>query len=75
MLLSPADIEEITGGLVRPAAQARELEHLGIPFARRRDGSLVVHRAAVDRVLCPDDGDTMAAAHEPQLRLLNASAT
>lgn len=47
MIVSAEDIAAITGK-VRIAAQARELEHLGIPFKRRRDGSLLVLRIHVE---------------------------
>lgn len=41
VILSPTALRELTGAR-RSDAQARELEHLGIPYRRRRDGSLVV---------------------------------
>jgi len=47
MLLTPAEIEELTHK-ERPSWQARELDHLGIPYRQRSDGSLVVLRAHVE---------------------------
>jgi len=41
MILTPDQLRELTH-FTRTDAQARELEHLGIPFKTRRDGSLVV---------------------------------
>lgn len=41
MILSPADLTTLTGKQ-RYSAQARELNHMTIPFRRRSDGSLVV---------------------------------
>lgn len=40
-ILTPDDLEALTDK-VKPAWQARELEHLGIPYRRRRNGSLLV---------------------------------
>jgi hypothetical protein len=45
--LSPDELAALTGKS-KPSAQARELEHLGIPFKSRRDGSLVVLRVHVE---------------------------
>lgn len=41
MILSPADLQELTGAR-RSDAQARELDHLGIPYRRRRDRTIIV---------------------------------
>ena len=41
MLLTPDQLVELTGKR-RSDSQRRELEHLGIPYRVRRDGSLVV---------------------------------
>lgn len=46
----------------RHDSQARELHHLGIPYQRRRDGSLIVLRIHVE-------GLQDSQAREPQLRL------
>ena len=47
MILSPDELVALTGKKYA-ASQARELEHLGIPFKARRDGSLVVLRIHVE---------------------------
>lgn len=47
MNLSPDELVALTGKS-KPSAQARELEHLGIPHKPRRDGSLVVLRVHVE---------------------------
>ncbi|WP_366103024.1 DUF4224 domain-containing protein [Ottowia sp.] len=36
---------------VRPSAQARALQSMGVPFRRRLDGTLLVGREAIARVL------------------------
>lgn len=41
VILSPAALRELTDKR-RSDAQARELQHLGIPFRTRRDGSIIV---------------------------------
>lgn len=61
MILDTEQIYELTGKR-RHAAQARELEHMGIPFKVRRDGSLLVLRIHVE-------GGQAKASREPQLRL------
>lgn len=43
-----ADELAVLTGKSKPSAQARELEHLGIPFKPRRDGTLVVLRIHVE---------------------------
>jgi hypothetical protein len=62
MILSPDELEALTGKQ-RPAAQARELAHLCIPYKRRRDGSIVVLRADIGA----------ERTQEPRLRLRNAA--
>lgn len=57
MFLSDDDLRELTDK-VKASAQARELEHMKIPFRVRRDGSLAVLRAHVESV-------TSAAATPP----------
>lgn len=49
MFLDPDQLRELTGRL-RSDAQRRELEHLGVPFRVRRDGSLVVLAADLPKV-------------------------
>lgn len=41
MILTPGEVEALTKK-ERPGWQARELDHLGIPYRRRSDGSLLV---------------------------------
>ncbi|MGQ0834973.1 MAG: DUF4224 domain-containing protein [Gammaproteobacteria bacterium] len=41
IVLTPAELEELTGK-VKPSAQARELDHMGIDYRDRRDGTLAV---------------------------------
>lgn len=60
MILNAAELVELTRKRYA-AHQARELAHLGIPFKRRTDGSLVVLRKDVD-------GKQDAVKREPQLR-------
>ena len=48
LCLSPDELHALTH-LVRPAAQARFLEELGIPCRRRPDGTLLVLRRALER--------------------------
>lgn len=50
MLLTRNELRELTGR-IQSDAQARELDALGIPYRRRRDGSLVVMRVCVETVL------------------------
>ena len=61
--LTPEELLETTGK-VQPAAQARELKHLGIPFRRRRDGKVLVLREDVPARKTPSP-----AERRPQLRL------
>lgn len=60
MILSPAELVALTRKRYS-AHQARELEHLGIAFKRRTDGTLVVLRVDVE-------GKQDAPKREPQLR-------
>ena len=59
MILSDEELRDLTG-FTRADAQQRELDHLGIAYKVRRDGSLVVMREAICR-------GTMV--NEPQLHL------
>jgi hypothetical protein len=61
VLLSATEIAELTGR-DRPGWQARELDHLGIPYRRRSDGSLVVLRIHVE-------GTQDIPRRQPQVRL------
>lgn len=49
VILSPDELAALTGRQ-KAKAQARELDHMGIPYRRRRDGSLAVLRIHVDTV-------------------------
>lgn len=48
MILSADELRELTGK-TRSDAQARELDHLGIPYKKRRDDSIVVLRFDLER--------------------------
>ena len=48
--LSDAELVEVTH-LRQPHAQARALTRIGVPFKRRPDGTLLVGRTALERVL------------------------
>jgi len=50
LLLSPAEIIELTGKQ-RKKAQTRVLRALGVRYSPRPDGSLIVGRAALARLL------------------------
>lgn len=62
VILTAEEVRELTGR-VRPGWQARELKHLGIPYKRRSDGSILV--LSVD--LKQEQPDV--SRREPQLRL------
>ena len=50
LILTPAELYELTGRR-RCDAQARALDHMGVPYSRRPDGTLAVLRVAVERLL------------------------
>lgn len=50
LILDEDEVREITG-YRKTAAQARFLEGMRVPYQRRKDGSLVVGRAAMERAL------------------------
>ncbi len=62
MFLTPDELKQLTER-ERPSWQARQLAHLGIPFRRRSDGTLIVLREDVRMEL----GKTVSK-REPQLR-------
>jgi succinate dehydrogenase/fumarate reductase flavoprotein subunit len=64
LTLTPAELREFTSRR-RSDAQARVLEHMGVPFSRRPDGSLVVLRAVAERLL---GGDGTMQRREPELQ-------
>lgn len=47
IVLSPAELVKVTDK-TRSSAQARELDAMGIPYRRRRNGSLCVARIHVE---------------------------
>ncbi|VTU37169.1 DUF4224 domain-containing protein [Variovorax sp. PBL-E5] len=51
--LDDADLLHITRKR-QPAAQARFLERMGVPYTRRGDGSLLVGRAAMEKAMGGD---------------------
>ena len=53
LILEEEELREITGYSKR-ASQARFLEGMRVPYQRRKDGSLVVGRAAMERALMGD---------------------
>lgn len=62
IVLSPEELIELTKK-ERPSAQARVLEHLGIPLRARPDGTLVVLRVHVEAT------QDSRPRREPRLRL------
>jgi hypothetical protein len=48
--LSRDEICEVTGK-IKPYAQARELDHMRIPYVKRHNGTLFVARAAANEVM------------------------
>lgn len=65
LVLSAAEIADLTAR-VKAKAQARQLEHLGIPYRLRSDGSLVVLRIHATTVEPTHDETTQART--PRLR-------
>jgi len=63
LVLSPAEVEALTSHR-RSDAQRRELDHMGIPFRARRDGSLAVLRRDVEH-----HTNTTPKPREPELHL------
>ncbi len=63
MILSPEELQQLTQR-TKPAWQRRELEHLGIPYKPRSDGSLIVFWEDVRGT-----HTVQPKAREPQLRL------
>jgi len=62
--LSPAELRDYTGRR-RSDAQARVLEHMGIPFTRRPDGTLVVLRSVAEAM---GGGARTMTRPEPQIQ-------
>jgi hypothetical protein len=53
MILSPDELIVLTKR-IRSDGQRRELEHLGIPYKVRRDGSVVVFKADSGKIDRPE---------------------
>lgn len=62
-MLSPSELRELTGRR-RSDAQARALDHMGIPYQVRPDGTLAVLRIVAERAL----GGTGTMTHHPELQ-------
>jgi len=65
LTLTPAELRELTGRR-RADAQARSLEHMGIPYSTRPNGTLAVLRAVVERAL----GGTITPTPRPEPELM-----
>lgn len=65
LVLSCDELVELTNRK-RSDAQVATLKHMGIPFAARPDGSLVVLRSVAEALL----GATMPALIEPEPELM-----
>ena len=63
MFLTTDQIEALTGR-VKPSAQAKCLNRMGIPYRHRADGSLAVSRMAVERVLGGVSGSAAKVASD-----------
>jgi hypothetical protein len=64
LVLTSDELVELTGRR-RSDAQARTLDHMGIPYSKRPNGSIAVLRVVAERAL----GGTMTATpREPQLQ-------
>lgn len=50
LILSPDELADLTGK-VRPSAQGRALNAMGIEFKRRADGTLAVDRGHYERTM------------------------
>lgn len=68
MILDRNELRELTGRRQR-TAQARVLEALGIRYARRPDGTLIVHEDEVRRALV---GESPKRRREPDVEALLA---
>lgn len=64
LTLSPAELREITGKR-RSDAQARVLEHMGVHYSTRPDGTLAVLRVVAEMAL---GGTGRIERSEPQLQ-------
>jgi hypothetical protein len=66
LTLDDDELREVTGKRRAPA-QRRALDHLGIPYRQRPDGTLVVLRAAAEAVLA-GPAAIATTSLEPQLQ-------
>ena len=66
LTLSADELRDLTGRR-RSDAQARALEHMGIPFSTRPNGTLAVLRIVAERAL-GGSGTIAPASREPQLQ-------
>jgi hypothetical protein len=64
LTLSPPELRELTGKR-RSDAQARVLDHMGVMYSTRPDGSLAVLRVVAERAL---GGTGTIERSEPQLQ-------
>lgn len=60
LCLTLEELRELTGRK-RSDAQARELVHLGIPFLKRSDGTLIVFRAHVEGAKTPEPESSLVS--------------
>lgn len=69
VILTPADLASLTAR-TRPAAQRRVLDALGVAYAVRPDGSLIVARDPVERMLgVKSEQTTQVGSTSPSVRL------
>lgn len=66
-ILTSKELQVLTGR-IKSNAQARELDSMCIPYSRRRKGSLVVMRIAVESLL--GNCNAKIQANEPRLHLI-----
>ncbi|NKF21529.1 DUF4224 domain-containing protein [Solimonas marina] len=70
MFLTDAQIERLTGKK-QHAAQARQLQAIGLKYAMRADGSLVVLESAVESLLNPEAKRKVRKSPEPNWEALS----
>jgi len=68
LVLTAADLVQLTGKR-KPSAQARVLEHLGLPYRQRPDKTLVVLRIHVEVTAPRQQQLHQQPEREPRLRL------
>jgi hypothetical protein len=67
MFLTYAELFQLTDRK-RPSSQAAILDRMGIQYVHRKDGSLAVSAAAVERILGVVRSSAPAQPREPELR-------